>query len=121
MALGSTQLLREMSTRKFPGVKGRAERKADNFTAICEPTVREMWEPRPLTTLWAFTAFYRASFTCFRSYIVIYHCQTSVLHEVDYRFTVEGNSVVRYYFDYKRSEKKLYSLTVRSQTMFRYE
>jgi hypothetical protein len=39
MALGSTQPLTEMSTRNLPGVKGRPVRKADNLTAICEPTV----------------------------------------------------------------------------------
>jgi hypothetical protein len=38
MALGSTQPLTEMSTRKISGGKGPA-RKADNLTAICEPTV----------------------------------------------------------------------------------
>jgi hypothetical protein len=32
-------------------VIGRPKRKAD-LTAICEPTVEEMWEPRRLTTLW---------------------------------------------------------------------
>jgi hypothetical protein len=39
VALGSTQPLREMSTRNLPGGKGRPARKADNFTAICEPNV----------------------------------------------------------------------------------
>jgi hypothetical protein len=39
MALGSTQPLTEMSTRNLPGGKGRAPCKADNLTAICEPTV----------------------------------------------------------------------------------
>jgi hypothetical protein len=40
MALGSTQPLTEMSTKNLPGVKGgRPARKADNLTAICEPTV----------------------------------------------------------------------------------
>jgi hypothetical protein len=39
MALGSTQLLTEMSTRNLPGDKGRPARKADNLTAICEPIV----------------------------------------------------------------------------------
>jgi hypothetical protein len=39
MVLGSTQPLTEMSTRKLPGGKGRPVRKADNLTAICEPTV----------------------------------------------------------------------------------
>jgi hypothetical protein len=28
-------------------------RQAGNLTAICEPTVKKMWEPRRLTTLWA--------------------------------------------------------------------
>jgi hypothetical protein len=39
MALGSTQPLTEMSTRNLPGGKGRAARKADCLTAICEPVV----------------------------------------------------------------------------------
>jgi hypothetical protein len=39
MALGSTQLLTEMSTRNLPGGKGRPARKGDNLTAICEAIV----------------------------------------------------------------------------------
>jgi hypothetical protein len=39
MVLGSTQPLTEMSTRNIPGGKERPARKADNLTAICEPTV----------------------------------------------------------------------------------
>jgi hypothetical protein len=39
MVLGSTQPLTEMSTRNLPEVKGRAARKADNLTVICEPIV----------------------------------------------------------------------------------
>jgi hypothetical protein len=39
MALGSSQLLIEMSTRNLPWVKGRPARRADNLTAICEPIV----------------------------------------------------------------------------------
>jgi hypothetical protein len=38
MALGSTQALTEMSTRKLSGGKGRPTLKAD-VTVICEPTV----------------------------------------------------------------------------------
>jgi hypothetical protein len=53
MALGSTQLLTEMSTRNLPGGKRWPARKADILTAICEPIVYKMWEPRRLTTLWA--------------------------------------------------------------------
>jgi hypothetical protein len=56
MALGSTQPITEISTRNFPGGKGQQARGADNLTAFCEPTVWKMWEPRRLTTLWAFTA-----------------------------------------------------------------
>jgi hypothetical protein len=39
MSLGSTQPLTEMSTRNLPGGKGRPAHKADNITAIYEPTV----------------------------------------------------------------------------------
>jgi hypothetical protein len=40
MALGSTQPLTEMSTRKLPGCKGRPARGGDNLTAICEPPIK---------------------------------------------------------------------------------
>jgi hypothetical protein len=63
ISLGSTQPLTEMSTSNLPRGKERPARKADNLTAICELTVWKMWEPRHLTTLWAFTACYRDSFT----------------------------------------------------------
>jgi hypothetical protein len=39
MALGSTQSLREMSTRNLPGGKKRPARKADNHAAMYEPNV----------------------------------------------------------------------------------
>jgi hypothetical protein len=39
MALGWTQPLTEISTRNLSGGKVRSARKADNLTAICEPTV----------------------------------------------------------------------------------
>jgi hypothetical protein len=63
MALGSTQPLTEMSTRNLPGGRGRPVRGADNLTTICEPIVYKMWGPRRLTTLWAFMACYRDTFT----------------------------------------------------------
>jgi hypothetical protein len=64
MSLRSTQPLTEMSTRKFPGVKGdRLGPKADNPTAICEPVVQKMWKPRCLTTLWVSMTSHRDSFT----------------------------------------------------------
>jgi hypothetical protein len=65
MALGSTQPLTETSIKNLSGGKWRPARKADNLTAICEPTVYTMWEPRRLTTLWASTACYRDSFTLY--------------------------------------------------------
>jgi hypothetical protein len=67
MALGSAQPLTEMNTGNLPGGKGRPARGADNRTAICEPIVWKMREPRHLTSLWAFTACYRDSFTFFIS------------------------------------------------------
>jgi hypothetical protein len=42
----------------------RPASKAD-FTAIYEPIVSKMWEPRRLTTPWASTACYRDRFTFF--------------------------------------------------------
>jgi hypothetical protein len=41
-----------------PAISWRPAREADNLTAICEPIVWKMWEPRRLTTLWVFTACY---------------------------------------------------------------
>jgi hypothetical protein len=65
MALRSTQPLTEMSTRNLPLGIGRPARKADNLTAICEPIVKKMWEPRRVTTLWVSTACYSDSFAFF--------------------------------------------------------
>jgi hypothetical protein len=45
--------------------EARPARKADNLTAICEPIVYKMWDPRCLTTLEASTALYKYSFTYF--------------------------------------------------------
>jgi hypothetical protein len=39
LTLLSTQPLTEMSTRNYPGDKGRPAHKADNLTAIYEPVV----------------------------------------------------------------------------------
>jgi hypothetical protein len=65
MALGLTQPLRRISTRNLPGGKWRPARKADNLTAIWEPTVSKMWDPRRLTNLWASTSCCRDNFTFF--------------------------------------------------------
>jgi hypothetical protein len=78
MALGLTQPLTEMSIRNLPGSKERPVRKADNLTAICEPIVYKMWEPRRLTTLWAFTAYYRDSFTFFT---LVFKILLSLVHK----------------------------------------
>jgi hypothetical protein len=62
MALGSTQPLKRNEYQESScGGKGRPARKADNLTAKCEPIFLKMWEPRPITTLWASTAFHRDS------------------------------------------------------------
>jgi hypothetical protein len=45
------------------GGEGRPARKTDKLTAICEPILYKMWEPRRLTTLWASTACCRNSVT----------------------------------------------------------
>jgi hypothetical protein len=63
LALGLTQVLTEMNTTNLSGVKGRPARKANDLTSICEPIVWKMWEPRRLTTVWAFTPYYRDSCT----------------------------------------------------------
>jgi hypothetical protein len=39
MNLGYTETLAEISTRNLPVGKGQQARKAENLTAICEPTV----------------------------------------------------------------------------------
>jgi hypothetical protein len=76
MALGSTQILTEMSTRNLHGSKGWSTRKTDNLNAIYEP----MWEPRRLITLWAFTACYRDNFTFFLPFL--FYMQTHYIsHE----------------------------------------
>jgi hypothetical protein len=54
------------------GPKVRPARKADNFTAICEPNVWKLWGPRRLTILWASTACYRDSFTVVKEAIAIH-------------------------------------------------
>jgi hypothetical protein len=43
--------------------KGRPARKVDNLTAICEPTVYKKCGNLDVSTLWAFTACYRNSFS----------------------------------------------------------
>jgi hypothetical protein len=40
-----------MSTMNLPGSKVQHSGKAHNLTAICEPIVSEMWEPRQLNLM----------------------------------------------------------------------
>jgi hypothetical protein len=47
----------------FLGGKGRPARKTDNLTAIHEPTIYKICEPRRPTTQWAPTTCYKESFT----------------------------------------------------------
>jgi hypothetical protein len=54
-----------MISRMFLGSKGRPAHRADSLTAIYEPIVQKMWDPRLLTTLWASTTCYRGSFSFF--------------------------------------------------------
>jgi hypothetical protein len=65
MAPGLTQPLTKMSTRNLPGGRGLPAHKADNLTAICEPTVQKMWKPRHLTSLSASMACYSNRFNFF--------------------------------------------------------
>jgi hypothetical protein len=75
IALEPTQPLPEMSTKNLPGGKRRQARKADTLTTINDMIVEKMWEPRHLTTVWAFTVCYGDSFTFF------YYC-SDTLHYV---------------------------------------
>jgi hypothetical protein len=59
VALGSIQLLTEMSTRNLSGDKGRRVIKAGNLTAVCEPTIYTTWGALCLTTLLASKAPYK--------------------------------------------------------------
>jgi hypothetical protein len=61
-----------MSARNLPGGKGPPARNADNLTAICEPIVWKMSEPRRLTNLWGFTAYYIDRFTILLPYNSVY-------------------------------------------------
>jgi hypothetical protein len=63
----SVQPLTELSTTNLPGGKGLSAYKADNLTAICDPVVQKMWEPRLLATIWASTACYGDTFTFLQS------------------------------------------------------
>jgi hypothetical protein len=63
MVLELIQPLTEMSIMNLPGGKGQPVHTADNLTTISEMTVYKRWEPQHLTTLWAFMASYKDSFT----------------------------------------------------------
>jgi hypothetical protein len=61
---GGLSFLTELSTRNFPGGKGRP----NNLTAIFPPIVQKMWELRRLTPLWASRSCYRDTFTFYLTY-----------------------------------------------------
>jgi hypothetical protein len=73
------------------GVKGRPAHKADKLTAICEPIVSKMWEPRRLTTLWAFTACYMDNFT-FSYSLLLFLRKITCSHT--FRIKVVGSSQI---------------------------
>jgi hypothetical protein len=50
-ATGFTQPVEKMSTGGFLGSRGLPACKADKLTAIYEPTVKTIWDPRNLTNL----------------------------------------------------------------------
>jgi hypothetical protein len=50
----------------FLGAKRRPARKADNFTAICEPNVWTMWDAQHLTTPLGTMACHGDNFTFIR-------------------------------------------------------
>jgi hypothetical protein len=66
--MGLTQPLIEMSTMNLAGSRAWRARKVDNLTAVCEPIVQKMWEPRSLTTLRSLTVSYKDSFTFYLLY-----------------------------------------------------
>jgi hypothetical protein len=68
-------MLQKWVRRIFLGGNGRPVRKADNLTAICEPIIYKIWEPRRLTTLRASTAWCKDSFAC---YLLLEMLQTDI-------------------------------------------
>jgi hypothetical protein len=74
-----------MGTRNLPESKGQLECEANNLTAICEPIVWKMWEPRRLTTLWVSMAFYKDSFKFIPTHILLLdHSVEPNINEVCY-------------------------------------
>jgi hypothetical protein len=65
MTLGSTQPLTEMSTRNLSVCTEWQASRAANLTAICEPIIWKMWEPRLLTIVWASTELLQGYFLPF--------------------------------------------------------
>jgi hypothetical protein len=74
-----------MSTGNLSVGNGQPARKANNLTAICEPIVQKMWEPRRLTTLGAYAACYGDSFIFFKLTVrVIYiYAVVTVTENID--------------------------------------
>jgi hypothetical protein len=77
----------------------RPVRKADNFTAICEPIVYKIWEPRRPIALWASVDWFRDGFTWHEDSIKkLYWCIESLFYFLtglsQYLFISIGNSGV---------------------------
>jgi hypothetical protein len=89
MALESTQPLTEMSTRNLPGGKGRPAHKADKLTAVYESTVKKMWEPQNVTTLWASTACYREIFFLTRFQWTLFFLACSPTYEQSKNYIID--------------------------------
>jgi hypothetical protein len=61
MTMALAQPLIAMRTRNHPGDKARTAHEAQIHTAICEPIVYKIWDPRRLINIKASTACYRDS------------------------------------------------------------
>jgi hypothetical protein len=86
----------------FIYVYGQPARKTDDLTAIYEPIIYKMWEPRRLTTLWASTACYRDSFTFYiYVYVQVDHLCGLVVRVPAYRSRGSGFDSRRYLIFWK--------------------
>jgi hypothetical protein len=52
MALGSTQPVTEISTMNVSEDEGRLAHDTDSLTVICKSSVKKIWEPGRLISLW---------------------------------------------------------------------
>jgi hypothetical protein len=78
------------NTRKLPGSKRWPARKADKFTAICEPIVYKTWEPMGLHGLLPFTLYltYAPNLVRFEYTFPVLRCRRR------YKFWGHGKAIV---------------------------